>query len=319
RAAEPAPNVHARAKRRSMEMYASERDGNSGLVDNKVYIIVSRSCEHPDVPQTKHAIRVMEYWSHMVVKTVQGSEKGQTDSKKDTGRTKGRLKKVHPRRPQPGMEFVLTYYDEPAVGGMPGGVAAWASGRAAPAYLARMRRAARDYCQWAAGAPRDRQEMPDFTPFDPGRVDERIEDVDEQISEQDMESSKDGPEMETSERTKDQSTQTDDLQFATVDVKEDEKEEKRGEKIEAATDRTENEDNNTTERMEPKAERNYVEVKSKEKSVEAVENKRYEEKNGVQAETVTNNCTETKETASCEGDENNGTWWRYLYPFYYFV
>ncbi|CAH2080331.1 unnamed protein product, partial [Iphiclides podalirius] len=294
RAAEPAPNVHARAKRRSMEMYASERDGNSGLVDNKVYIIVSRSCEHPDVPQTKHAIRVMEYWSHMVVKTVQGSEK-------------------------PGMEFVLTYYDEPAVGGMPGGVAAWASGRAAPAYLARMRRAARDYCQWAAGAPRDRQEMPDFTPFDPGRVDERIEDVDEQISEQDMESSKDGPEMETSERTKDQSTQTDDLQFATVDVKEDEKEEKRGEKIEAATDRTENEDNNTTERMEPKAERNYVEVKSKEKSVEAVENKRYEEKNGVQAETVTNNCTETKETASCEGDENNGTWWRYLYPFYYFV
>lgn len=49
------------------------------------------------------------------------------------------------------MEFVLTYYDEPAVGGMPGGVAAWASSRAAPVYLERMRRAAYEYRAWVAG------------------------------------------------------------------------------------------------------------------------------------------------------------------------
>lgn len=47
------------------------------------------------------------------------------------------------------MEFVLTYYDEPAVGGMPGGVAAWASSRAAPDYLLKMRRAATNYKNWA--------------------------------------------------------------------------------------------------------------------------------------------------------------------------
>lgn len=46
------------------------------------------------------------------------------------------------------MEFVLTYYDEPAVGGMPSSVASWATGRAAPAYLQRMRRAATEYRAW---------------------------------------------------------------------------------------------------------------------------------------------------------------------------
>ncbi|CAH2101065.1 unnamed protein product [Euphydryas editha] len=115
-------NVHAKVKRKSLESYAKE---GGGVVNNKLYIIVSKSCEHPDVPVTKNAIRVSEYWSHMVVKSLDGTDK-------------------------PGMEFVLTYYDEPGAGGMPGGVAAWASSRAAPAYLARMRRAAADYRAWAA-------------------------------------------------------------------------------------------------------------------------------------------------------------------------
>ncbi|XP_013134251.1 PREDICTED: stAR-related lipid transfer protein 7, mitochondrial-like isoform X2 [Papilio polytes] len=160
--------------------------GERERVDNKVYVIVSKSCEHPDVPETRHAIRVMEYWSHMVVKTIEGVEKN-------------------------GMEFVLTYYDEPARGGMPAGVAAWATGRAAPGYLARMRSAALHYRAWAAATPHQRQEMPDFTPFDPELVDEQQKNASSQISEQDMESSKEGPEMENNENTRDQSTQTEEI------------------------------------------------------------------------------------------------------------
>ncbi|VVC99819.1 unnamed protein product [Leptidea sinapis] len=92
-----------------------------GRDNNRTYVIVSKSCEHPDVPETRNAIRVVEYWSHMVVRSTSG----------------------------PGMEFVLTYYDEPAVGGLPGGVAAWASSRAAPDYLDKMKIAAVQYKQWA--------------------------------------------------------------------------------------------------------------------------------------------------------------------------
>ncbi|CAG5017356.1 unnamed protein product [Parnassius apollo] len=181
------PSVHAKAKRKAMENYEKEReDSRTEFVDNKVYIIVSRSCEHPDVPETKHAIRVVEYWSHMVVKTLEGADKA-------------------------GMEFVLTYYDEPAVGGLPGGVAAWASGRAAPAYLERMRAAAQRYRHWS------QQEMPDFTPLDPDLVNNQKEKTVEQINEEDMESSKEGPEMENAESKSDKSTQTEEINKTEVE------------------------------------------------------------------------------------------------------
>ncbi|XP_045530261.1 stAR-related lipid transfer protein 7, mitochondrial isoform X2 [Pieris brassicae] len=166
-------SVHAKAKRKYDEG-TSERDGN------KVYIILSKACEHPDVPETKHAIRVTEYWSHMVVKSTHGADK-------------------------PGMEFVLTYYDEPAVGGMPGGVAAWASSRAAPDYLLKMRKAATDYKGWADR--RGKLDLPDFTPFGPDQV--SFEENVEQINEQDMESSKLGPDLECDMEKKDKETQTD--------------------------------------------------------------------------------------------------------------
>ncbi|CAF4940385.1 unnamed protein product [Pieris macdunnoughi] len=166
-------SVHAKARQK----YEEEARGRDG---NKVYIILSKACEHPDVPETKHAIRVTEYWSHMVVKTIHGADK-------------------------PGMEFVLTYYDEPAVGGMPGGVAAWASSRAAPDYLLKMRRAATEYRSWADR--RGKQDLPDFTPFGPDEV--SFEENVEQINEQDMESSKLGPDLECDTEKKDKETQTD--------------------------------------------------------------------------------------------------------------
>ncbi|XP_026744071.1 stAR-related lipid transfer protein 7, mitochondrial-like isoform X2 [Trichoplusia ni] len=169
------PSVHSNAKRKAMDSPEGEQDGD--IHDDKVYVIVSRSCEHPDVPETKHAIRVSEYWSHMVVKTLNGADKS-------------------------GMEFVLTYYDEPAVGGMPSSVATWATGRAAPAYLQRMRRAAADYRAWRVDT---QQDVPDYTPF----VSEQatVEEPEDPVCEQEMEC---GPDMQVHSEpvTRDQSTQT---------------------------------------------------------------------------------------------------------------
>ncbi|CAB3261222.1 unnamed protein product [Arctia plantaginis] len=143
------PSVHSNAKRKATEINAKEKEDSA--CENKVYVILNRSCEHPDVPETKHAIRVSEYWSHMVVKTMNGPNKN-------------------------GMEFVLTYYDEPAVGGMPSSVASWATGRAAPAYLQRMRRAATEYRAWRDTT---QQDIPDFTPFGP--QDKKISDEKELV------------------------------------------------------------------------------------------------------------------------------------------
>ncbi|KAJ8705633.1 hypothetical protein PYW08_012679 [Mythimna loreyi] len=172
------PSVHSKAKRKAMESYERERDGEPS--DNKVYVIISRSCEHPKVPETKHAIRVSEYWSHMVVKTLDGPDKM-------------------------GMEFVLTYYDEPAVGGMPSTVAAWATGRAAPAYLQRMRRAACEYRAWRL-ARHPQQDLPEFVPFVNDA--EPCAEVVASVNEQDMESSQTGPELDA---TREQSTQTESI------------------------------------------------------------------------------------------------------------
>ncbi|XP_049704110.2 stAR-related lipid transfer protein 7, mitochondrial isoform X2 [Helicoverpa armigera] len=240
------PSVHSKAKRKAMEAYERDREGSTS--DNKVYVIMSRSCEHPKVPETKHAIRVSEYWSHMVVKTLNGHDKL-------------------------GMEFVLTYYDEPAVGGMPSTVAAWATGRAAPAYLQRMRRAACDYRAWRLA--RHQQDLPEFVPF-ASDAEKPCEESTVVVSEQDMESSQTGPDMER-ENTRDQATQTEVI--ATLP---------------------------------------HPEVKVTQLSAKVTEEK------AVEAEIKNKNETHsvTTDTDSIKGDEEepkNGGWWRYLYPFYYFV
>ncbi|XP_041988996.1 stAR-related lipid transfer protein 7, mitochondrial isoform X2 [Aricia agestis] len=214
------------------------------LSRDRVFVILSRSCDHPDVPETKHAIRVTEYWSHMVVKAL-------TD--------------------ESGTEFVLTYYDEPATGGMPCGVAAWASSRAAPVYLARMRRAALAYRRWAAD---EAQDLPDFIPLSPDQVNR---DRHMAVEEQDMETSKQGPDMDNGKTTQDQSTQTENV------------EEK--EKVNSNGDSDKDREVKDTER-EPRKEINGVNDNKKSASHE--------------------------EGDKSEESENNG-WWRYLYPFYYFV
>ncbi|XP_026318488.1 uncharacterized protein LOC113229184 [Hyposmocoma kahamanoa] len=118
---DPAQRQRSQAQAKASE--EPKRPNQPNEHENRVYVIVSRSCKHPQVPSMGSAIRVSEYWSHMVIKTLDGPNKN-------------------------GMEFVLTYYDEPAVGGLPTAVMSWAMGRAGPAFLDRMRKAAMEYQAW---------------------------------------------------------------------------------------------------------------------------------------------------------------------------
>lgn len=89
-------------------------DREKGLV-----IIVSRVTEHPDVPERRGTYRVKTYWSYMVIKP---------------------YTEFH----EPGIEFGLTYFDDPGVA-VPSTVTAWVALRGLPDFLVRMRQASKDY------------------------------------------------------------------------------------------------------------------------------------------------------------------------------
>ncbi|XP_072759495.1 stAR-related lipid transfer protein 7, mitochondrial [Anoplolepis gracilipes] len=89
-------------------------DRDKGLV-----IIVSRVTEHPDVPERRGIYRVKTYWSYMVIKP---------------------YTEFH----EPGIEFGLTYFDDPGVA-VPTAVTAWVALRGLPDFLVRMRQASKDY------------------------------------------------------------------------------------------------------------------------------------------------------------------------------
>ncbi|KAL0808556.1 hypothetical protein ABMA28_013001 [Loxostege sticticalis] len=264
-------NVHSRAKKKSREDEQKKRDAG-GVKENKVFVIISRSCEHPQVPATKHAIRVIEYWSHMVITTVNGPEK-------------------------PGMEFVLTYYDEPAVGGMPTGVASWVTGRAAPAFLDRMRRAAVGYSGWRSS--RGDQDLPDFAPFGPTPPKD-ISLVTITVREEDMESSKDGPDIENGNdlESREKSTQTEEPAYT------------------------------RTPPAPPQPTTNIIEGQGQHKD-NTVKSEPDVKIKATAAAAAADNNTKTEEPSTPleedsakpeeEDSNNNGSWWRYLYPFYYFV
>ncbi|XP_049883311.1 stAR-related lipid transfer protein 7, mitochondrial isoform X2 [Pectinophora gossypiella] len=280
-------SVHANAKRVSMEKDSMMKEETNAITDNKVYVIVSRSCVHPSVPESKNAIRVMEYWSHMVITTLNGPEKA-------------------------GMEFVLTYYDEPAVGGLPTAVTTWAMGRAGPAFLERMRAAATDYRSWR---DREQQDNTDFTPFGPEKV---IYDSSEpEINEQDMESSKEGPDMEDDKR--ELPTHARPI-VPLVDTKPKEASEAR----EASEAKEVMEASEAKEIKEPaqkqlgdtkmqppapseeKAKADAIEINTENLELCEVSNKLEQEEK------------ETEDSPE-ESQEESRRWWRYLYPFYYFI
>ncbi|XP_011645417.1 stAR-related lipid transfer protein 7, mitochondrial-like isoform X1 [Pogonomyrmex barbatus] len=89
-------------------------DKETGLI-----VIVSRVTEHPNVPERRGIYRVKTYWSYMVIKPY-------TD--------------FH----EPGIEFGLTYFDDPGVA-VPPAVTTWVALRGLPDFLVRMRQASKDY------------------------------------------------------------------------------------------------------------------------------------------------------------------------------
>ncbi|CAH1176946.1 unnamed protein product [Phaedon cochleariae] len=91
------------------------------LVDeetNTIYI-VSRSTEYPKFPKYPEKFRIEDYWSYMVIKPYEDMKK-------------------------PGLEFSLTYFDNPGVN-VPSSVTMWVATRAMPDFLARLREAAKNY------------------------------------------------------------------------------------------------------------------------------------------------------------------------------
>ncbi|KAK9881894.1 hypothetical protein WA026_018091 [Henosepilachna vigintioctopunctata] len=91
------------------------------LVDynTKTILLANKSTTHPDYPDKSDKFRVKDYWSYMVIKPY-------TELNKN------------------GIEFVLTYYDNPGVS-IPSKVTTWVAMRALPDFLERLRDAAKKY------------------------------------------------------------------------------------------------------------------------------------------------------------------------------
>ncbi|XP_022904431.1 stAR-related lipid transfer protein 7, mitochondrial [Onthophagus taurus] len=87
--------------------------------DSKILLLVSKCTEHPKRPITVEKYRVSDYNSHMIIRP-------------------------HKDFFSPGIEFALTYYDNPGVN-IPAAVTAWVAYRAMPEFLTKLRVAARDY------------------------------------------------------------------------------------------------------------------------------------------------------------------------------
>lgn len=89
-------------------------DKEKGLI-----IIISRGTEHPNAPTKPGVYRVTTYWSYMVIRP---------------------YTEFH----QPGIEFGLTYFDDPGVN-VPSAITTWVAISGLPEFLIRMRTASKEY------------------------------------------------------------------------------------------------------------------------------------------------------------------------------
>ncbi|XP_033214018.1 stAR-related lipid transfer protein 7, mitochondrial-like isoform X2 [Belonocnema kinseyi] len=87
--------------------------------DNNIVVIASKATDHPKAPSRTDTHRVNTYWSYMVIKSYKDFYK-------------------------PGIEFGLTYFDDPGVS-IPSAVTLWVAMSGLPDYLCRMRQATREY------------------------------------------------------------------------------------------------------------------------------------------------------------------------------
>ncbi|KYB29415.1 stAR-related lipid transfer protein 7, mitochondrial isoform X1 [Tribolium castaneum] len=91
------------------------------LVDYKAktLFLVSKSTKHPSCPKQQTKYRIEDYWSYMVIRPYTELNK-------------------------PGIEFSLTYFDNPGVN-IPASVTTWVAMKAMPDFLERLREASRKY------------------------------------------------------------------------------------------------------------------------------------------------------------------------------
>lgn len=82
-------------------------------------VIVNKSVQHPKCPEKSSTHRVNEYWSFMVIKP------------KTTFA-------------QNGVEFVLTYFDNPGLS-IPSSITSWVAQRQMPEFLSRLHQATIDF------------------------------------------------------------------------------------------------------------------------------------------------------------------------------
>ncbi|KAK4881429.1 hypothetical protein RN001_004748 [Aquatica leii] len=96
------------------------------MVDDKkkTIVLMSRGTKHPSCPVKADKYRVDTYWSYMVIRPYTELDK-------------------------PGIEFGLTYFDDPGVN-IPSTVTTWVAMRAMPDYLTRLRLATREYRAYCA-------------------------------------------------------------------------------------------------------------------------------------------------------------------------
>ncbi|XP_076241619.1 stAR-related lipid transfer protein 7, mitochondrial isoform X2 [Calliopsis andreniformis] len=87
--------------------------------EKRLIIIISKVTEHPTAPRKPGIYRVTTYWSYMVIRP---------------------YKEFH----QPGIEFGLTYFDDPGVN-IPSAVTSWVAMTGLPNFLIRMREASKNY------------------------------------------------------------------------------------------------------------------------------------------------------------------------------
>ncbi|XP_067012150.2 stAR-related lipid transfer protein 7, mitochondrial isoform X2 [Anabrus simplex] len=85
--------------------------------EKKLMVLANRGTEHPKRPVSKENYRVTHYYSYMVIKPINSFE-------------------------EPGIEFSLTYYDNPGVS-IPAGLSSWVAKNGLPDFLGRVRIAAR--------------------------------------------------------------------------------------------------------------------------------------------------------------------------------
>ncbi|XP_043501606.1 stAR-related lipid transfer protein 7, mitochondrial-like [Polistes fuscatus] len=87
--------------------------------DKRIVVIVSKGTDHPNAPVKPGTHRVRTYWSYMVIRPY-------TDFQ------------------QPGIEFSLTYFDDPGMR-VPSTITAWVAVAGLSDFLTRMRQASKDY------------------------------------------------------------------------------------------------------------------------------------------------------------------------------